>query len=158
MWRKLWCTVLMILSTNVWADDEVLVDKVWLRESVPGQDSASLQLNLTVTKSARLIGVSSPWARAVEIQRLSPGRGRISERVVKNLTLPRNRTLTFGDRRYALMLVGLKEPLKEGENVPVSLTVEFSGKRSRIVRVEAEVKRLELSYKHYGGKDVHDHR
>ena len=45
-----------------------------------------------------------------------------------------------------------------GDQVPVSLTVELPGKQVRIVEVEAEVKALALSYKHYGGEDVHDHR
>jgi hypothetical protein len=34
----------------------------------------------------------------------------------------------------------------------------FSGKRVRIVEVEAKVRVLELSYKHYGGQEVYDHR
>jgi copper(I)-binding protein len=158
MWQKLLCVALLVLTGNVWASDEVLVEKVWLRESVPGQESASLQLNLTATKPARLVGVSSPWATAVEIQRLSPGRGKMKAHVVQSLRLSRNRTQVFGEHSVALMMVGLKQPLKVGDHVPVSLTVEFSGKRARIVEVEAEVRALELSYKHYGGHEVHDHR
>ena len=157
-WRRLYCCVLLALAGNAWADGDVLVEKIWLRESVPGQESASLQLNLTVTKPAKLIRVSSSWASAVEIQLLSPGRGKMSVRVMPNLRLSRNRTLVFGDRSFALMMVGLKQPLRVGDRVPVSLTVEFPGKQARIVEVEAEVRALELSYKHYGDQVVHDHR
>lgn len=158
MWRKLLCAVLLALASNAWASDEVLVDKAWLRESVPGQESASLQLNLTVIKSAKLLGVSSPWAAAVEMQRLSPSHGKMKARVVQSLRLSRNRTLVFGEHSIALMMVGLKQPLKVGDHVPVNLTVEFSDKRTRIVEVVAEVRALELSYKHYGGQAVHDNR
>ena len=156
-WELLWL-VLLALAGNAWASEEVLVGKVMLRESVPGQESASLQMNLTVSKSAQLVRVSSPWAEAVEMQRLSPGRGKINARVVPGIHLSPNRALVFGDHNVALMMVGLKQPLKVGDHVPVSLTVEFSGKRMRTVEVEAEVRPLELSYKHYGGKEVHDHR
>lgn len=158
MWRKLLCAGLLALAGNAWASDEVLVDKVWLRESVPGQESASLQLNLTVTKPAKLIRVSSPWAAAVEIQRLSPSRGKMKAQAVPDLRLSRNRTLVFGEHSIALMMVGLKQPLNVGDHIPVSLTVEFSGRRMRTMEVEAEVRPLELSYKHYGGHEVHDHR
>ena len=158
MWRRLLCAVLLALASYAWAGDEVLVDKAWMRESVPGQQSASLQLNLTATKAAKLIGVSSSWAAAVEIQRLSPFRGKMKAHVVTGLRLSRNRAVAFGEHSIALMMVGLKQPLHVGDRVPVSLTVEFPGKKTRTVDVEAEVRPLELSYNHYGGKEVHDHR
>jgi len=158
MWRKLVCVILFALASNAWANDEVLVDMAWLRESVPGQTSASLQLKLTATKPARLIGVSSPWATAVEIQRLLPSRGKMKAHALPSVHLSRNRALVFGEHGIALMMVGLKQPLTVGDHVPVSLTVEFPGKRVRTVEVEAEVKALELRYKHYGGQEVHDHR
>ena len=130
MWQKLWCVVLLVLAGNAWASDDVLVGKVWLRESVPGQDSASLQLNLTVTRQARLVKVSSPRAAAVEIQRLSPHRGKMKARAVPSVRLSRNRTLVFGEHSVALMMVGLKQPLNVGDHVPVSLTVEFPDRRA----------------------------
>lgn len=159
MWPKLVCAMLLGTIGNVWAGaSDVLVTNAWLRESVPGQKSASLQLNLTVSKQARLVRVSSPWAASVEIQRLSPSQGKMVARAVPDVLLSRNHTLVFGERSVALMMVGLKQPLNEGDHVPVSLTVEFPGKRERTVTVEAEVRPLELSYKHYQGHEVHDHR
>ena len=158
LWQKLLWIALLVLTGNASAREDVLVDKVWLRESVQGQGSASLQLTLTATRPAQLIGVSSPWATAVEIQRLFPNRGRIESRVVKSLRLPRNRAIAFGEHSITLMMVGLKQPLKVGDQVPVSLTVELPGKQVRIVEVEAEVKALALSYKHLGGEEVHDQR
>ena len=157
-WRKLLCVGLLALAGNAWASDDVLVDKVWLRESVPGQNSASLQLNLTVIKQARLVKVSSPWAGSVEIQRLLPYRGKMKAHAVPSLRLPRNNTLVFDEHNVALMMVGLKQQLNVGDHVPVSLTVEFPDRRARVVEVEAEVRPLELSYKHYKGDEVHDHR
>jgi len=158
MLRNWLCAALLVLAGNIWASDEVLVEKAWLRESVPGQESASVQMNLTVIKPAKLLGVSSPCAARVEMQRLYQSRGKIKTRAVQSLRLSRSRTLVFGERSVALMMFGLKQPLKVGDHVPVSLTLEFSGKRARIVEVEAEVLPLELSYKHYGGQAVHDHR
>ena len=158
MWQKLLYVALLVLASNAWAGDDVLVDKVWLRESVPGQESASLQLNLTATKPARLVGVSSPWAARVEMQRLSPVRGKMKAQTLPGLRLSRNRTLVFGEHSFTLMMVGLKRPLKVGDHVPVSLKLEFPGKQVRVVEAEAEVRALELSYKHYEGGAVHDHR
>lgn len=158
MWRKLFFIALLALAGSAWADGDVLVNKAWLRESVPGQDAASLQLNLTALRPARLVGVSSPWAAAVEMQKLALSRGKVKSRAVASLRLPRNRTLVFGEHNIALMLLGLKRPLNVGDQVPLSLTVEFPGKGRRTLEVQAEVRPLELSYKHYKGNEVHDHR
>jgi copper(I)-binding protein len=158
MGERILFAAILCWACQAWAGDDIRVDKVWLRESVPGQLSASLQLNLTVTQQAKLIEVSSPWATAVEIQLLSPGQGKIKARKIESLTLPRNRAVVFGDRTISLMLTGLKQPLKLGEPVPVRLKILFADKREVIKEVEAEVKALTLSYKHYGGEEVHDHR
>jgi len=159
MWLKLGCTVLFImLSENVFARDEILVNQAWLRESVPGQQSASLQLNLTVTRPGDLIGVSSPLASEVQIQHLLPSRGKIHNTTVSKVHLSRNRTLAFGEHSYALMLIGLKKPLQVGDPVPVTITVEFSNKQVRYIESEAEVRALALSYKHFSGQEVHDHQ
>jgi copper(I)-binding protein len=159
MWLKLCCTVFFILlSENIYAQEDILVNKAWLRESVPGQQSASLQLNLTVTSPGNLIGVSSPFATEVQIQHLLPNRGKINNSIVSKVHLSRDRTLAFGEHSYALMLIGLKKPLQVGDQIPVTITVEFSNKQVRHIETEAEVRALTLSYKHFSGQEVHDHQ
>jgi copper(I)-binding protein len=158
MWRKYLWVLLWMLAGNAWAGDEVLVDKAWLRESVPGQGSASLQLILTATRPARLVGVSSPAAAAVQIQRVLPRRHRAKVRLLHDLRLPRNRAVAFGEHGLALMLVGLKQPLVAGSFVRINLNVELAHGRVVTLQAEAEVKPLELSYKHYEGREVYDHR
>jgi copper(I)-binding protein len=56
-----------------------------------------------------------------------------------------------------LVLVGLKQALNVGDRVPVRLVVEVAGK-PQTIDVEAEVRALELSYKHYNDPTVKDHR
>ena len=66
MLRQLIAPLLFMLTNAAWAGThDVLVDQAWLRESVPGQDTASVQLNLTSIKPATLIAVTSPLANAV---------------------------------------------------------------------------------------------
>jgi len=159
MWRKIVSVMLLVAACDAWAgDSDVLVEKAWLRESVPGQNSASLQLNLTAMKPATLIAVDTPLADRVKIQRLSAGRGKLVARDVTSLRLPRRRAVAFGDRGVALMLTGLKRPLNVGDKIPVTLTVAFARGQVRKVEVEAEVRPLDLSYMHYSGQEVHDHR
>jgi copper(I)-binding protein len=158
MWRKLFYAASLVLAGNAWAGaNDVVVDKVWLRESVPGQTSATLQLNLSVTKAARLLSVSSPVAAAGEIQGVVMRRGKMQTATVDSMKLGAHSTVIFGTRGMYLTLVGLKQPLKAGERIPIALVLEMAGKR-QTVNAEAEVKALELSYQHYNNPDVKDHR
>ena len=159
MWRMLACSLLLTTAASAWAGaNDVLVNDVWLRESVPGQTSASLQLTLTSIKPARLVEVSTPLSAGVKIQRLFPERGKIKAREVDSLSLPARYTVVFGEKNFALMLVGLKKQLNVGERVPVTLTVRLTNSRMIKVNAEAEVRPLDLSYKHYQGKEIQDHR
>jgi copper(I)-binding protein len=158
MWRKLFCTVSLLWAGNVWAGaNDVMVDKVWMRESVPGQTSATVQMNLSVTKAARLLSVSSPVAASGEIQAVTLRHGKLQSGTVDSLKLGAHSTTLFGTRGIYLSLVGLNKPLNVGDHVPLSLVVETGGK-TLTINTEAEVRALELSYQHYNDPTVKDQR
>jgi copper(I)-binding protein len=157
MWRKLFC-VSLLLAGNAWAGaNDVMVDKVWMRESVPGQKSATVMLNLSVNKAGRLLSVSSPVAAGGEIQGVVMRHGKLQSGTVDSMKLAAHSTTTFGTRGMYLTLVGLKQALNVGDRVPVSLVVETGGKTITI-NTEAQVRALELSYQHYNDPTVKDHR
>lgn len=158
MWRNLFCAAGLLLAGNVWAGaNDVMVDKVWMRESVPGQTSSTVQLNLYVTKPARLLSLSSPAAESGEIQGVVMRRGKPQTGVVDSLKLDAHSATLFGTRGMYLTLVGLRQPLNVGDRIPITLVVEVAGK-NHTVNTEAEVKALELSYQHYNNPTVKDHR
>lgn len=159
MLRQFISLLIFVISNAAWAgDNDLMVEKAWMRESVPGQNAASLQLNLTSMKPATLIAVTSPAASAIKIQRLSRSVGKVKATTLPSLRLLSRQATAFGKGNYALMMVGLKQPLNVGDRVPVSLTVRFNDKRVQVVKTEAEVKALDLSYKHYQEREVYDHR
>jgi copper(I)-binding protein len=158
MWRKLFCTAGLLLAGNAWAGaNDVMVDKVWMRESVPGQTSATVMLNLSVTKAARLLSISSPVSETGEIQGVVLRHGKLQTGTVDSLKLEAHSTTLFGTRGMYLSLVGLKQAINAGDHVPLTLVVEMEGKQMTI-NTEAEVKALELSYQHYNDPTVKDHR
>lgn len=156
--RWLWGACWMVVAGWACAGaNDVLVDKVWMRESVPGQQSVTVQMNLYATKPARLLGVGSPVAAGGEIQNVEKRHGRMQTGVASSLKLPTNTTVVFGERGLYLVLTGLRQPLNVGDRVPVSLRLEVAGK-PQTVDLEAEVRPLELSYRHYNDPSVKDHR
>ncbi|MBU0688043.1 MAG: copper chaperone PCu(A)C [Gammaproteobacteria bacterium] len=157
MRRSLFLILTLLLAPQAFAAREVIVDKVWMRESVPGQTAATVQLNLYVTKDAQLLGVSSPLAVGGEIRHIMKRGGKMQQRTLRNLKLAGHSNTLFGERGLYLMLTGLKQALNVGDKVPVVLSLKIDGK-VRTIDVEAEVRKLELSYKHYNDPAVMDHQ
>lgn len=157
MWRRVLGMLMLVCAASAWAGDEVLVSHAWLRESVPGQSTASLQLSLTTTRPGMLLKVETPLAQSVQIQQVMPRPGQVSVHVLRSLRLPRDRTITFGERGLALMLVGLRAPLSAGSSIPLTLTVRLFDGQLHKLQASAEVRALELSYRHYESGEVHDH-
>lgn len=157
MRRILFHILALLVAPQVFAASDVLVDKVWVRESVPGQTAATVQLNLYVTKDATLLGVSSPLAVSGEIRHVMKRGGKMQQRTLRDLKLAGHSNTLFGERGLYLMLTGLKQPLNVGDRVPVMLELKVGGK-TRNVEVEAAVRALELSYKHYNDPAVMDHQ
>lgn len=157
MRRTLFFILALLVAPQVFAASDVLVDKVWMRESVPGQTAATVQLNLYVTRDATLLGVSSPLAASGEIRHVMKRGGKMQQRTLRDLKLAGHSNTLFGERGLYLMLVGLKQPLNVGDKVPVTLSLRIGGK-TRDVEVQAAVSALELSYKHYNDPAVMDHQ
>ncbi len=158
MLRKLFGALSLLLAVNAWAGaNDVILDKVWMRESVPGQTSVTVQMNLTVTKAARLLSISSPVSKSGEIQDVVLHGGKLQTETVPSMKLKAHTITLFGTRGMYLTLVGLKQALNVGDHVPLTLVLEIGGKAFTI-NTEAEVKALELSYQHYNDPTVKDHR
>lgn len=160
MWKSIaWVALASVISSPVLAGPlDPIVSKAWVGESVPGQTTATLQMNVTTVKAVTLLSATSPVAENIEIHSLMKHRGAMKVQVVNKLALPEHSTSIFGSRGLFLMMTGIKQPLKTGERIPVNLLVSFADKKTKTITAEAEVRALELSYKHYGPKEVYDHR
>ena len=149
----------MFFLGNGWAGPyDPIVSRAWVGESVPGQTTATLQLNVTTVKAVKLKSVSSSLADSIEIHSLTKIKGSLKPHVVNSLHLPEHSTVIFGSKGLFLMMTGIKQQLNTGDRVPVSLEVEFPDKKTKTIAAVAEVKKMELSYKHYGPNEVYDHR
>src|ERR1035441_1413025 len=118
MWKKLLCVLLLGLAGSAWAGPkDAVVSHVWVGESIPGQGSATLELNITTVMPARLISVSTEVADKVEIHSVFQNRGKMNAHVVDSLPLPAHRTTAFGSHKLFLMLVGLKRELNIDDQI-----------------------------------------
>lgn len=76
----------------------------------------------------RLVAVTAEVADHVEIHRMAEKDGVMTMRMVEGgLEVPANGKITLAPGAYHLMMVGLKQPLKQGERIKGTLTFEKAG-------------------------------
>jgi len=112
---------------------QVTVTDAWIRGTVPQQMATGAFMQVTSARDAKLIEARSPVAGIVEIHEMKLENNVMRMRAVPSLRLPAGRTVELKPGGYHVMLMDLKQQLKEGEVVPVTLTVEAGGKRETIV-------------------------
>ena len=130
---------------------QVTVTDPWIRGTVQGQMATGAFMKLQSAKDARLVEAASPVAGVVEIHEMTLENNVMRMRAVKALDLPAGRAVELKPGGYHVMLMDLKQQMKEGEMVPVTLVVETSGKRETIevkVPVRAPTARTDMTKKH----------
>ena len=130
---------------------QVTVTDPWVRGTVAGQLATGAFMKLQSAKDARLVEAASPVAGVVEIHEMAMENNIMRMRAVPALSLPAGRTVELKPGGYHVMLMDLKQQMKEGEVVPVTLTVESGGKRETIevkAPVRAPTARNEMMKKH----------
>ena len=130
---------------------QVTVTDPWIRGTVQGQMATGAFMKLQSAKDARLVEAASPVAGVVEIHEMTLENNVMRMRAVKAVSLPAGRVVELKPGGYHVMLMDLKQQMKEGEVVPVTLVVETAGRREAIeVRapVRAPTARNEMMKKH----------
>jgi copper(I)-binding protein len=120
----------------------VTVKEAWVRGTVPAQKSTGAFLTIVSSEDAKLVGASSSIAKSTEIHHSEMASNVMHMHAVDAVVLPAGKPVELRPGGHHLMLMGLAAPVKEGEKVPLTLTIEDSrGKRSRI-EVKADVRAL----------------
>jgi len=120
----------------------VAVEQPWVRATVPGQSVAAAYMKIRSSERAALVGVQTPAAQKAEIHEMSMSNGVMKMRPLTRLDLPSQRTVELTPGGYHLMLVNVTKPLKEGDEVPLTLTIERQDKTRVQVEVQAPVRNI----------------
>lgn len=121
---------------------QVTVTDPWVRATVPAAKSAGAFMHLQSATNARLVGVSTPVAGRAEIHEMAMENNTMRMRAVDGIDLPAGKPVPLASGGYHLMFFELKQQLKEGETVPVTLTVQDAANKRSNVTVQAQVKPL----------------
>lgn len=121
---------------------QVTVTDAWVRGTVPGQKATGAFMSITSATDATLVSASSPAAKVVEIHEMVMDGGVMKMRAVDKLALPAGKPVQLKPGSYHVMLMGITEPLVEGQTVPVTLTLVGKDGKQTTQEVKAPVKAL----------------
>lgn len=121
------------------ADAGLKVKNVWARSTAPGQSVAAAYLDIVSGQGAALVKAESPAAKVVELHEMKMDGNVMKMRPVAKIDLPAGKEVKLEPGGYHVMLIDIKQPLKVGEAVPLTLVVEAGGKTEKLT-VNAEVK------------------
>ena len=145
--KTLAALLLLIAGTPAYA--QVIIEKPWARATVPAARVGGAYLTVRNQSAVpdRLTGAASPVAARVEFH-VHIADGEIMRmRQVQALEIPPNGSLELKPGAAHLMFVDIRQPFKEGDVVPVTLTFETAGE----VTVQARVGGLSARSAAHGG-------
>jgi len=142
--KKLLLSLLTLAASvaHVQAQAQVSVDKPWVRATVAQQKSTGAFFQLQAAADSRLVEVKSGVAGVVEIHEMAMQGDTMRMRAVPGLDLPAGKLVELKPGGYHVMLMDLKQQIKPGEAVPLTLVFESKDKKRQSVEVKAEARQL----------------
>lgn len=135
-------TIAVALLAALAAQAQTSIKDAWVRGTVAGQKATGLFGQITSASGGKLVAASSPLAGVVEVHEMAMDGNVMKMRAVPGLDLPAGKTVELKPGGYHLMLMELKQELKPGETVPVTLVIEGAGGKRENVEIKAPVKAL----------------
>ena len=121
---------------------QVVVANPWVRGTVAGQKATGAFMELKSPTDTALVSASSPLAGIVEVHEMKMDGGVMRMNAVNRLDVPAGKAVEMKPGGYHVMLMDLKQALKEDETVPISLTFEDKAGKRQTVEVKAPVRAL----------------
>ncbi|QTD45134.1 copper chaperone PCu(A)C [Ottowia testudinis] len=117
------------------AQAQVSIHDPWVRGTVPQQKATGLFMNIDAAQDVRLVAGQSPVAGVVEVHEMVMDGDVMKMREVKGgLEIAKGRTMNLKPGGYHVMLMELKQTLKGGDMVPVTLTFEDIASKKRFTQ------------------------
>lgn len=132
----------LLAGVSLSAVAQTKVDDAWVRTTVPGQPSSGAFMRITADSDSKLLSVASPAANNVQIHEMSMANDVMRMGPVDSVPLPAGKTVSLDPDGYHVMLMGLVEQIKEGDQVPLTLTIEDDKGVRETVQVSAPARTM----------------
>jgi copper(I)-binding protein len=143
----------LLLGLSLNASAQTTVEDAWVRATVAQQASTGAFMRITSTTDSKLIGVQSSVAKIVQIHQSSMANDVMSMKEVADVPLPAGKPVQIEPEGYHIMLINLVGQVKEGDQVPLTLTVENADGEKETIQVNAMARALNAP--EHGGMHMH---
>ncbi len=105
------------------------LEHAWVREVPPTAENSAGYISIVNTGAAdHLLSVESPAAKITEMHEMKMENGVMEMNHLPCVDIPAGKTLNFEPGGMHIMLLNLKQPLKAGDQVPMTFEFEKAGK------------------------------
>ena len=121
---------------------QTTVKDAWVRGTVAQHKATGAFMQLTSAQGGKLISVKSPAAGIGEILEMAMEGNVMKMRAVSGIDLPAGKGVDLKPGGYHVMLLDLKQQLKDGDSVPITLVVKGKDGKRETLEIKAPVRAL----------------
>lgn len=133
---------------------QVTVNEPWVRATVASQKATGAFMQLSSPANTRLVAAKSSVANVVEIHEMAMVGDMMKMRAIPGIDVPAGKSVDLKPGGYHVMLIDLKDQIKAGDTVPITLVFEGADKKQQTVEIKAPARPLNTSG---GGHNMHKH-
>lgn len=112
------------------------INNAWARATPAKAETGAAYVTIQSPSADRLVSASSPVAKKAELHTMSMQGVVMKMRPIDGLDIPAGQPVTLKPGGEHIMLMGLNQPLREGQSFPLTLDFEKAGPRTVTVTVE----------------------
>jgi hypothetical protein len=129
-------TCLVIANGAVGQTGQLEIKAPWARATPGHAENGAAYLTIVSPTADRLTAVSSPVAKKAELHTMSTEGGVMRMRPLAAIDIPAGQTVTLSPGGMHIMLLGLTQPLHQGQSFPLTLSFDQAGPRQVTVAIE----------------------
>jgi hypothetical protein len=112
------------------------IDHAWAGATPGNAENGAAYVTITSPTADRLVSASTPVAKKAELHTMSMQGMVMKMRPVSGVDIPPGQPVSLKPGGEHIMLMGLNQPLREGQSFPLTLDFEKAGLRTVNVTVE----------------------
>jgi copper(I)-binding protein len=114
-------TCLLIANSTMGQTGQLEIKTPWARATPGHAENGAAYLTIVSPTADRLTAASSPVAKKAELHTMSMEGGVMRMRPLAAIDIPAGQTVTLSPGGMHIMLLGLTQPLHQGQSFPLTL-------------------------------------
>jgi copper(I)-binding protein len=129
-------TCFLIANRALGQTGQLEIKTPWARATPGRAENGAAYLTIVSPTDDRLTAVSSPVAKKSELHTMSMEGGVMRMRPLAAIDIPAGQAVTLSPGGVHIMLLGLTQPLHQGQSFPLTLSFEHAGPLQVTVAIE----------------------